>query len=193
MNKKIFYIPHGVESKIKKTKINLDLFKTSPENLKVIYVGDQFTKFKKVDKIVLAAKGLKCDVFLFGTTNKELIPLGGKNVHFMGQIHPYEIPSVLKQADILVNTADMDHNFKLFEYIRAGKPILAIDGKARYIFTHGENAFLTNDIGKGLNILINNKRLREKIEENVKKIQIKTWNEVSRAHLEICENLVYPS
>lgn len=190
MKKEVYFIPNGVDPRIKKSKINLDYLKTAEKNLKVVYLGDQFSKFKKVDKLILDVKDLKCDLFLLGKINKELVPLANKNIHFMGPIKQEEIFNVLKQADILVNPADMDHNLKTIEYIRAGRPIIMMDGKSRYIFEHKKNAFLTNDLADGLKVLIGDEKLREELEENVKKIPTMTWKEVADAHLKIYSKII---
>jgi glycosyltransferase involved in cell wall biosynthesis len=184
MGKTAFFIPHGVSGEVNKTKINLNKLKTKKENLSVIYLGEQ-SKYKKVDEIIKAVNGLKCDLFLFGQTNEEFKKLGGKNVHFMGYIDSKEVFSVLKQADILVNTSDQDSNFKFFEYIKAGKPILGYDGRPNYLFKNKENAYLTKDFSKGLKELISNKKLREKLEAGIKKMKTLTWEEVSEEHLKV--------
>jgi len=189
MGKKVYFVPHGVSKDVKKTTINLDKLKTERENLKVIYLGEQ-NKYKKVDEIIKAVKGLKCDLFLFGKTNEEFRKLGNKNVHFMGYINSKEVPSILKQADILVNTSDQDSNFKFFEYIKAGKPILAFDGRPRYLFTHKENAYLTKDFSKGIKELIENKNLRKKLEKNIKKMKTLTWEEVAEEDIRIYTEIV---
>jgi glycosyltransferase involved in cell wall biosynthesis len=189
--KKVYYIPHGVfESKIK-SKINLDSLKTKSKNLKVIYLGEQ-TKWKKVDQIIQAAQNANCDLFLFGETNHEFAELAKehKNIHFMGYIPELEVQSVLKQADIFVSTSDQDCNYKFFEYIRVGKPILTYDGLPAKLFTHGEDAFLTRDFKKGLIELLTNDKLREKLERNVKKIKTFTWGEITDKYISLFEKII---
>ena len=48
MKKKIFYIPHGVEPEIKKTKINLDSLKTSTKNLNDYSVDKQTHRCQRI-------------------------------------------------------------------------------------------------------------------------------------------------
>ncbi|MEK6884343.1 MAG: hypothetical protein AABY22_32225, partial [Nanoarchaeota archaeon] len=44
MLKPVYYIPNGVVSNRKKTKINLNSLKTNPKNLKLVYTGGQHHK-----------------------------------------------------------------------------------------------------------------------------------------------------
>jgi glycosyltransferase involved in cell wall biosynthesis len=124
---------------------------------------------------------------LFGKPNPEFQKIASKNVHFMPFVPPDEIPSILQQADILINPSDQDSSFKFFEYIRAGRPILGFKGRPSYIFDHMENAYLTNDFKDGIKKLVENSLLREKISKNIKKLRkgyTLTWKEVAQKHLE---------
>jgi len=189
IEKKVSYIPHGYFKTTKKTSINLDKLKTNKKNLKVIYLGEQ-TKWKKVDQIINAVKGLDCDLFLFGIPNSEFQKIAGKNVHFMGYLPELEVRTVLKQADILVNTSNQDCNYKFFEYISVKKPILAYDGFPRNILTHKETAFLTKDFREGLIELIENKKLREKLKRNIKNIKVFSWDEITKKYIDVFEKLI---
>lgn len=191
MGKIVFLLPYGIVPGNKKTKINLNALKTKKNNLKVVYAGSQ-EKWKRVDRIVQAVKGLDCDLFLFGGINPELQKLADdhKNIHFMGYVNPEEIMSVLKQADILVNTADTDTCMKLLDYAYAKKPILSFKGRSQDLFRHSETSFLTKDFRKGLAELIKNKKLREKLAENLKKIRLFSWDEVADIHLELYKKII---
>jgi len=68
MNKQVFLLPYGLFAGSKETKINLDKLKTKKSNLKVIYSGTQ-EEWKRVDKIINAAKEVDCDLFLIGKIN----------------------------------------------------------------------------------------------------------------------------
>jgi glycosyltransferase involved in cell wall biosynthesis len=191
MGKRVLYIPFGYFKENKKTKINLDKVKTRKNNLKIIYLGDQ-SRWKKVDEIIKACMDIECDLFLLGTINPEFQSLAKdyKNVHFMGRVDELEVRSVLKQADILVNTSNQDSNYKFFEYIHAGKSILAYDGYPANILTHKKNAYLTKDFKEGLKELIRNKRLRTKLEKNVKKINTYNWDKIADMHINLYKRLV---
>lgn len=188
-DKRVVYIPHGYFKSNIKTKINLDKLKTEKNNLKIIYLGEQ-SKWKKVDEIILAVKDLKCDLFLFGKTNPEFEKIASENVHFIGYIDELEVREILKQGDILVNTSNQDCNFKFFEYISVGKPILAYDGLPANILKHKENAYLTKDFRQGLIELITDKKLRKKLKKNVKKIKTYSWDEVTEFHLNFFRDIL---
>ncbi|MEK6885223.1 MAG: glycosyltransferase, partial [Nanoarchaeota archaeon] len=150
----------------------------------------QHHKARKFDTIIIAVKNLKCDLFLFGETNENLVPIAGNNVHFMGEVDPSEIFYILKQADILVNNMDADCNFKLFDYMSVGKPIITADGMVRNVLTHKKDAILTKNFRKDIKNLIDNKKLREVLERNIKKIKIKTWEGVAEIHLKLYHSLI---
>lgn len=193
MGKEVFFLPYGITYGKKKTKINLDKLKTKKDNVKVIYLGDLSTPYKRVDKIIEAVKEINCDLFLFGhPVMPELKKLsrGNKNIHFMGWADAEEVESVLKQGDILVNTANHDICMKFLDYINAGKSILALNDRPSNFFKHRETAFLTNDFKKGLIELVKDKALRKKIEKNLKKIKLYTWEEVGDIHLKLYKNLL---
>jgi glycosyltransferase involved in cell wall biosynthesis len=188
--KQVFYIPHGIFDTNKKTKVRLEKLKTRKGNTIAIYLGDQ-SKWKKVDQLIEAVKGLPCDLFMFGETNPEFQKIASKNVHFMGWIDRLEVKSLLEQADILINTGDQDCNYKLFEYINARKVILAYDGLTNNILTHGENAFLAKNFKTGLIELIKNKKLREKISRNIKKYKTYTWEEIIEMYLKVYKKMLH--
>ena len=176
--KRVFYIPHGVDA---------DFARKRPAKLegtvKVVYVGEQSER-KRVGELIAAVDGLDCDLYLLGKTNEEYQAKAPPNVHFMGYIDPSRIPGYLKAADILAMTPDDDCTLKMFEYIKAGKAILATRGKPGYFLTHLENAYLTDDLAKGLRELISDPVLRDRITEGVKKIKVYTWGEVAQMWLD---------
>lgn len=182
--KRVFYIPHGVDA---------DFDSKEPAslsgNIKVVYAGEQSTK-KNVDKLIAAVRGLDCDLYLLGETNNEFIAKAPPNVHFMGFVDRSQIPSYLKAADILALTPDDDSTLKMFEYIKAGSAILGTRGKIGYVLTHLENAYLTDDLARGLRELISNPSLRDKLAQQVRKIRVYTWNEVAHMLLDALSQAV---
>lgn len=186
LGKKVKYFPHGVQEKTQKTKVKLG------GKVKVVYIGEQ-SKIKQVDKMIHVVKDLDCDLYLIGKPNEKFKKNAPKNVHFIDFIPPQEIPSLLKQADILINPSDQDSNFKFFEYVRAGRPILAFKGRPGYLFTHRENIYLTNDFAEGIKTLVKDKKLRGEIMKGVKKLDKEltlTWPEVAKKHLELYEKIL---
>ena len=184
LGKRVYYIPHGVSDVQKSTNINLNDKLLVKSNLKVVYLGEQ-SKWKKTDEIIKAVEGLDCELFLIGETNPEFIKLKYWNTHFLEKVPPEEVRAVLQQADILINPSNQDCNYKFFEYIRAGKPILAYDDLPRYLFTHRKNAFLTKDFKAGLRELILSPSLRYYMEQEVKKIETFSWDNISEKYLEL--------
>jgi glycosyltransferase involved in cell wall biosynthesis len=186
LGKKVFFIPHGVQENVKQTEIKLK------GKVKVVYIGDQ-SKYKQTDKMIESVRDLDCELYLFGKPNPEFQKQASSNVHFMGFIPADEIPSVLKQADILINPSDQDSSFKFFEYIMAGRPILAFKGRPCYLLTHRENAFLTNNLSEGIKTLVKDKKLRTIITKGAEKLSKETtltWEKVAKKHLELYKRIL---
>ena len=193
MGKEVFLLPYGITNGNKKTKINLDSLKTKKSNLKVIYLGEINLSYKRVDKIIEAAREVDCDLFLFGEEPKEeyrALMKGHKNIHYMGWVDQEEVADLLKQGDILVNTANHDISMKFLDYINARKPILALNDRPAKTFKHKETAFLTSDFKTGLIELIRDDKLRKKIEKNMESLKIYTWEEVADIHLALYKKII---
>jgi len=177
--KTAFYIPHGVDPKIDNTKpIKLD------GDIKIVYAGSQ-SRYKMVDKLVEAVRGLNCELYLIGKSNPELRKIASVNVHFVGLVKHEKVFSYFKAADILVITSDDDSTLKMFEYIRIGKPILALKGRVGYLLDNYVNALLVDDLKEGIKLLLENKKMRTTLSKNVKKIKTCTWEEIGIKYLEL--------
>ena len=189
INKKVKYIPHGVNAgfdKVKKRELG------GKGKVKIVFAG-VITRLKGTDKIAKAVNGLDCDLHLFGRINDNHFPtelFKTPNVHFHGLVNHKEMPGYIKAADILVITADDDCTLKMFDYVKAGKCILSIRGRACYFLTHGVDAYITDDLRGGLMELIKNKKLRTKLSKNVKKIKIRTWNEIAEEYINFLRGLI---
>ncbi len=183
-DKPVLYIPHGVAPDFDQKEPA-----TLGGNIKILYGGEQ-SKRKRVDKLIAAVRDIDCELYLFGNTNEEFKKNAPENVYFMGMVNYKEWPCYLKAADILVLTADDDCTLKMFEYIRAGKTILGLRGRVNYVLTHRENAYLTEDLAKGLKELIENEYLRNQLANNVKNIKINTWKEIAGEYMKFLERVV---
>jgi glycosyltransferase involved in cell wall biosynthesis len=122
------------------------------EETVIMYTGQLYPR-KGVETLVTAGQELDAIVYVVGGYEEDIdrikctqdVP---ENVVFTGFIEPSEIPSYQVAADILVapyTTDDLELNspLKIFEYLAAGKPIVASDRETvREILTDGENALL---------------------------------------------------
>lgn len=168
------FIPHGVEADQRPTSVRLE-----SSRFKAAYLGDQ-ALYKGMRRLMEAMRGLDADLFMVGTVNPALRERAPANVHFIGRVPPQEVQAVLGQADVLVNPSDQDSNFKLQEYIRAGKPILGVEGRMAWAFTHGEDAWLAGDLREGLALLGRDAALRERLAAGLRRRRVLTWEEVGR-------------
>lgn len=168
------FIPHGVEPASEPVSLKLQA-----NRIKAVYLGDQ-SLYKGMTALMEAMRGVDIDLFMVGTVNPALRALAPDNVHFVGRVPPRQVRGVLEQADILVNPGNQDSNFKLQEYVRAGKAILGNDGRMAWAFRHGEDAWLTGDLRDGLKRLAGDRELRDRLSEGVRKRVILNWEQVGR-------------
>jgi len=125
----------------------------------VLYAGHLFPE-KGIDTLVEAAKRLRGRVAVkiaggmphhVAEWRARVAASGPENVEFLGHLPPDRMPSLQKAADVLVlpNSASHAHSasytspMKLFEYMAAGRPIVASDVPAiREVLQHDRNAWL---------------------------------------------------
>lgn len=123
----------------------------------VMYTGHCY-EGKGVETLVQAADGLDAAVYVVGGHDDDIERVKQEaghpeNVVFTGFVEPSEIPTYQVAADVLVAPYDERGRefvspLKLFEYMAAGKPIVASDRDVlREVLTAGENAvvFQTGD------------------------------------------------
>ena len=99
----------------------------------VVYTGHLYVN-KGVEQLVQAASDTDSSVYIVGGYEEDLQRVKSEvnvpeNVTFTGFVQPSEIPKYQRASDILVATAKPDAEYysplKLFEYMAAGKPIVA--------------------------------------------------------------------
>lgn len=168
------FFPHGVTPNQRTGSLILQ-----SSRFKVVYLGEQ-SMYKKMPELIGAMNGLEADLFMVGKTNPATKKVAPPNVWFMGPVPPEEVLSVLRQADVLVNSGDQDSNFKLQEYIRAEKPILGVAGRMAWAFEHGKDAWLSHDFRDGLIRLMEDASLRVRLTEGVRAHRVLTWEQVVR-------------
>jgi len=165
-----------------------------PYDAIAMYIGS-LKKFKGLSHIeFLASKNNNVKFYIIGDNNrfcdrdilKRLERL--KNVYFVGYVSHSKIYKYLEKSDILLLLPtkegfynDVSSPLKLFEYMNAGKAILATDMPSiREVLIDGYNALIAPDneeiINQKFKILVQDKNLCEKIGINAKKEVIKySW------------------
>ncbi len=186
--KKCYYRVHGVD---------LDFSKAKPLNLdgkfKILYFGSQ-EKSKRLDRLITAVNDVSekvdCHLYLIGKPNPDFQRIAGPNIHFLGFVSDDEAVSYFKATDVVAMTMDSDGSPKLFQYFRAGKPLLTLRGKISNIMTHGENAYIAQDLARGILELYEKPELRKKLVEGISKMPTKSWREVAEDYIRILEREV---
>lgn len=172
--KKITFIQHG-------TEINLNVKPARLKgSLKLLYIGEQ-TRYKRIDRIIEAVRGINCQLYLAGETSKYLKKIAPKNVHFIGRVPHEEIGAYIKAVDVGVITSDQDSVLKLWEYAKAGKPILSYKGRIGYFLSHTHDSYLCEDFVEGIKAL-QNKKLRNKLAKNIKNLPSLSWKEAAKQY-----------
>ena len=124
------------------------------------------------------------------------------NVDFWGFKNPKFIPKYLLMSDLLIlpSTAKTIKSslytsaMKLFEYLGAGKAIIASDiPSIREVLIHNETSYLVKpddpqELAKAIDIVLKDNVLRTLLEKNAKKLSIKySWTERAKEMLEKSE------
>ncbi len=179
--KKSSLILHGVE-------LNLGLKPANLSGFSVLYIGE-LSPYKRVDRIIDAVKGLKCELYIIGEPPKELQKTAPKNAHFLGRIPHTKIGAYIKAADVCVIANDQE-NLKMYEFAAAGKTVLAYKGRVSYFLTHMQTAYITEDLHEGLLALMHNPPLRKKLGKGIKDLRVYSWKEIGDKYLELLNKII---
>jgi len=139
-NPNTFFIPNAADLKLSAQALNEslkvhDLLLNIPKPI-IGYFGhiERRMDFKMLFEVV-EANPYKSFVFV-GPVSEEFVPAGFKeltNVYFLGSVPYLEMPAVIKGFDIAMIPFKRDEvsitifPLKLFEYLGAGKPVIATD------------------------------------------------------------------
>jgi len=147
----------------------------------VMYTGHLYPR-KGVHLLIKAAKNIDAEIYVVGGYKEDIDRLNSNydvdvgNLNFTGFVNPSSIHKYQLSSDILVapytKKAWMPSPLKLFEYMAAGKPIVAskID-TIQEVLKHEENALLfkpedTESLTRNINRLLEDNELCEKTREN---------------------------
>ena len=183
-SQKIHVIPDAVRD---------DWLNIKNEKEEYIFYAGSLKKWKGVDVLIKAMKYLPGEKLLIAGNGEEFSNLQNMvkkenlqdRIKFLGYVPHAEIPKFLSKAKVLVlpnveeDTSVFTSPLKLFEYMAAGKPIVASDiPSLREILKHEENAYLVKPrnpivLAEGIKKVLYDKKLRRKIslkaKEEVKK------------------------
>lgn len=119
----------------------------------VMYTGHLYED-KNVEQFIRAATDIEADVCVVGGYEEDIERLKrtvaeSNSVTFTGFVEPNDIPVYQRAADVLVATAAQDAEYysplKLFEYMAAGKPIVATRTEAfEEVLTHEQNCLFVD-------------------------------------------------
>ena len=162
----------------------LDLKTTGPKfeikekGVNFVYIG-YLEKIKGVEMLVKAFKNVKdANLLIFGSGSEKekLKKLAGRNVKFYGDVNYNFMPSIYKQADVIVQPALWPEPMSrvILEATYFGKPIIATaNGGNSDGVIEGKNGFLVKnekEVIKRINYFCKNKNQRKKMGFESKKI-----------------------
>ncbi|MEZ3115676.1 glycosyltransferase family 4 protein [Halobaculum sp. MBLA0147] len=198
-----FVAPDGVdidpyEGKPKRAareELNLPIDRTI-----VMYTGHLYPG-KGVNVLVRAASSVDGLVYVVGGHESDIERVQSsfdvpENVVFTGFVQPASIPSYQLAADVLVapytnESRDFISPLKLFEYMAAGRPIVATSRSVlKEVLTDGENALLaepgdSHELAVRINDLVRSEELREEIASSARDTATEyTWDERAKSILE---------
>jgi len=191
-NKKVFILEDIAFESNDRGK-NEDIRKTMNTNKIVgMYVGN-LVHYQGIDLLLEGVAKLNSDNF-------SLAIIGGKpedikkyksmserlkiseNVHFLGPRPLSQLPFYLSQADILISPRIKGKNtpMKIYSYLASGKPVLATNIYSHTQVLNKENSFLVEpepeSLAKGLEKLIENEELRNRIGETGKQTAMENYS-----------------
>ena len=188
----------------------------APDAALVMYVGQMYA-WKGVHILAEAARKLPpdCLVWLVGGTPEDLPRIEqalrerpAPGVRLVGYVNPTEVPRYLAAADVAVlpNSAQSDNSryytspLKLFEYLAAGRPVVASDLPAlREVLRDGENALLVapddpGALARGIRRLLDDRQLAGRLAAQGRRdAQAHTWTARAQAILEFVERTTAPA
>ncbi|MEA5388511.1 glycosyltransferase family 4 protein [Haloarculaceae archaeon H-GB11] len=150
----------------------------------------------RIDATVYVVGGYPEDVERVKTTTEPT-----DNVVFTGFVDPSEIPLYQVAADVLVapytrNARDYISPLKLFEYMAAGRPIVASDlSVLKEVLSHGENALLaepgdSDALADAVRRVLSDTDLAQQLSATVSKdVRQYTWNRRAQRILSYVQNL----
>ncbi len=181
------YVPHGSDSPGVVPQ-GVDVPRLTGKFI-IVYSGNQST-YQRTERLIESVRGMDCDLYIFGRINEAMKAVAPENAHFMGMVEQSLLPYVYAQADVLAHTSDQDSTFKVFDYIRARKPILALSGRVEYFLKHGETAYITEDLREGIRTLSADRALCAHLVAQVSSIPCFSWENVSRIMLSVFKQVV---
>ena len=160
------------------------------DRFKLAYLGDQSGwNRKNLGELFAAVSGEDCDLFMIGRVYEPTKMKAPENVRFVGRVPPDEVHAILTEADCLVNGTDQDADLKAAEYIFTGKPLLLLRrrGMQENVFTHLHDAYITDNLKEGLNRLMNDATLRERLAANIRSLPVLDFDERADRMLDIIQ------
>jgi len=158
----------------------------------VVYTGHLYEN-KGVEQLLQAASNIDSSVYIVGGYEEDIQRIKSdieepENVTFTGFVQPSEIPKYQRAADVLVGTARPDAEYysplKLFEYMAAGKPIVATYTDAfAEVLTDSENCIFVSsgdskEMSEAIEHLLSNTELRTRLAaSNRKAAKQYSWKE----------------
>ena len=179
-----------------------------PVERSIVTYSGSFRHGKGVERVLDAARLMPSPLFLFvGGTPKEIEKFGGiaeqmslSNVRFLGHVAQTAVPSYLLASDILLlpnttqatsHSADYTSPMKMFDYLAAGRPIVASNLPVlREVLVDEVNALLVQpdsgeSIAEGISRLLKDRDFASRMGRHARETAHRyTWTRRARSIIE---------
>ena len=161
----------------------------------VMYTGHLYPD-KQVETLVEASEEIAASTIIVGGYDEDISRIrnstkNADHVEFTGFVEPSEIPYYQAAADVLVATVHPDAQYysplKLFEYMAAGRPIVAAKFPAfEEVLEHEKNCLLvpptdTVQMADSINRILSDHSLRQRLAKNAKQTSYQySWENRAR-------------
>jgi len=169
----------------------------------VMYTGHLYPD-KNVEDLVMCANKIDAHIYIVGGYEEDIQRIrratgNQKNVSFTGFVQPSEIPIYQTASNVLVATADPSAEYysplKLFEYMAAGKPIVATRTRAfEEVLEHNKHCLFveqhnSTELIKSVNYLVSRRDVRKKLAVNNRKASKHfSWSNRARRILDFIDS-----
>jgi len=193
LGKNVVYIPEGIDKKLFKNADGSTIKKKFDKPI-VLYVGSLIS-FKNVKYLIKAVDGLDCYLLIVGNGSvNNMRKIAPDNVVFIGQVDQKKVPSFIDAADICCSPSNWDGSLKLLEYAYLGKPIVAVKGRPELLFKNEIDVLIVDPsifgLKCGIEKLLNNEKLRQKLSRNIKKFKVHDWDEIAKIYINTVKKLI---
>lgn len=181
--KKVILVENGVSSALLSNKFDIDINQERKDRIKIVYIGtiSEWMDFTLLENSLKVHDNIE---YLFFGPREVVVPSNDR-LTYGGILEHKDVFRTMKEADILIMPFILNELIlsvdpvKMYEYILAYKPILAIrypetEKFSSYSYLYDDQEDFNNNISL---IVENNFKVKEPFESHYTFVEKSTWNE----------------